>query len=49
MRSQKFSEEQKITATRIIKTLFSSKSRNSQNLMKQNQELITSLIIWELK
>ncbi|MEO8769053.1 MAG: RecQ family ATP-dependent DNA helicase [Ferruginibacter sp.] len=27
MRSQKFSEEQKITATRIIKTLFSSKSR----------------------
>lgn len=27
MRSQKFSEEQKITATRIIKNLFSSKSR----------------------
>lgn len=27
MNSQKFSEEQKITATRIIKTLFSSKSR----------------------
>jgi len=27
MRSQKFSEQQKITATRIIKTLFSSKSR----------------------
>jgi ATP-dependent DNA helicase RecQ len=27
MHSQKFSEEQKITATRIIKTLFSSKSR----------------------
>lgn len=28
MLSQKFSEEQKITATRIIKSLFSSKSRN---------------------
>ena len=32
MRSQKFTEEQKITATRIIKTLFSSKSR------KQSQQ-----------
>jgi ATP-dependent DNA helicase RecQ len=32
MHSQKFSEEQKITATRIIKTLFSSKSR------KQSQQ-----------
>ncbi|HKO76443.1 MAG TPA: RecQ family ATP-dependent DNA helicase, partial [Flavobacterium sp.] len=31
MRSQKFSEEQKITATRIIKTLFSSKSRKQSN------------------
>jgi len=31
MRSQKFSEEQKITATRIIKYLFSSKSRKRAN------------------
>ncbi|MEO6229599.1 MAG: RecQ family ATP-dependent DNA helicase [Ferruginibacter sp.] len=31
MRSQKFNEEQKITATRIIKTLFSSKSRKLSN------------------
>ncbi|MEP6646015.1 MAG: RecQ family ATP-dependent DNA helicase [Saprospiraceae bacterium] len=31
MRSQNFSEEQKITATRIIKTLFSSKSRKQSN------------------
>jgi ATP-dependent DNA helicase RecQ len=31
MHSQKFSEEQKITATRIIKTLFSSKSRKLSN------------------
>jgi ATP-dependent DNA helicase RecQ len=31
MLSQKFSEEQKITATRIIKTLFSSKSRKELN------------------
>lgn len=31
MRSQKFSEEQKFTATRIVKYLFSSKSRKSQN------------------
>lgn len=32
MHSQKFSEEQKITATRIIKTLFSSKSRKQSKL-----------------
>ncbi|MBA4408704.1 MAG: RecQ family ATP-dependent DNA helicase [Odoribacter sp.] len=31
MHSQKFSEEQKITATRIIKNLFSSKSRKQSN------------------
>lgn len=31
MHSQKFSEEQKITATRIIKTLFSSKSRKQSS------------------
>ncbi len=31
MHSQKFSEEEKITATRIIKTLFSSKSRKHSN------------------
>lgn len=31
MRSQKFSESQKITATRIIKNLFSSKSRKHSN------------------
>jgi len=31
MRSPKFSEQQKITATRIIKTLFSSKSRKHPN------------------
>lgn len=31
MRSQKFSEQQKITATRIIKTLFSSKSRKQSS------------------